>query len=161
MKVSQLLGLAASVLCFAGALPAQNPLVPGELAKEPTFAKSSFSPNLAASSLAPKHETDYVETPHEKHIRILWMASIAAMTAATASDAYSSWHKRESNGLLASSDGSFGAKGVAIKASIGGAVLIPQIIFHKHRDWHMAFALSNFAEAGIFAGAAAHNLSVK
>jgi len=134
---------ALCLLCFVGAIPAQNLLT----SPVPTPSKVTIA--------------SVNETPHEQHVRRLWIASIAAMTAGTAADAYSSWHKQESNSILASSNGTFGAKGVSVKAAIAGGVLLPQIIFRRHRDWQLPFALSNFAEAGIFAGAAAHNLSVK
>lgn len=101
------------------------------------------------------------DTPRDVKLRHLWIASIFAMSAATATDAYSSWHKRETNSFLASSDGDFGAKGVAIKAGIASAVLIPQVLLRRHKDWHLPFAASNFLEAGIFAGATAHNFQVK
>ena len=104
---------------------------------------------------------DVKETPHDRHIRYMWLASIGAMVGATTLDAYSSWHKQESNGLLASSNGQFGGKGVALKAGITSGVLLPQILLRKHKDWRTTFAVSNFAEAGIFAGAAVHNFGVK
>ena len=137
MKVATLF-----LLCSAGALQAQK-----------YVHQAVPSPKVTIANVA--------ETPREHKMRLLWIASIGAMTAGTAADAYSSWHKQESNGILASSNGTFGAKGVAIKCGIASAVLVPQIIFRRHRDWHLAFAASNFTEAGIFAGVTAHNLAVK
>jgi hypothetical protein len=161
MKVFKLAGIAASLLCSASAIRAQNLVTPGQLAKTAILAKSSLDTGVeTATPVVPKQNIAYVETPHEKRIRLIWLTSIAAMTAGTAADAYSSWHKQESNSLLASSNGTFGAKGVTIKAGIGAAVLVPQIIFRRRHDWHTAFAISNFAEAGIFAGVTAHNLTV-
>ncbi len=142
MKASRLVGLAVALLCSASAIHAQS-----------MFTSPAPSSKVTIANV--------VETPHEQHMRRIWIASIAAMTAGTAADAYSSWHKRESNSLLASADGTFGAKGVAIKAGIASGVLVPQILFRKHRDWHLAFAASNFAEAGIFAAATAHNVAIK
>lgn len=161
MKVFKRSALAASLLCFAGVIQAQNPVMPGELAKNVALASPFDSTAVDVSTVMPKQKIAYVETSREKRVRVLWMTSIAAMAAGTAADAYSSWHKRESNSLLASSNGTFGEKGVAIKAGIAAGVLTPQILFRKHRDWHLAFAVSNFAEAGIFAGATVHNLNVK
>ncbi len=40
-------------------------------------------------------------------------------------------------------------------------MLIPQVLMRRHKDWLLPFALSNFAETAIFAGATAHNLTVK
>jgi len=162
MKVFKLPALAASLLCFAGVIQAQNVITPGELARNVALTTSPFdSTAVDVSPVMPKQKIAYVETTREKRLRVLWMTSILAMGAGTAADAYSSWHKRESNSLLASSNGTFGEKGVAIKAGIAAGVLTPQILFRRHRDWHLAFAVSNFAEAGIFAGASVHNLNVK
>jgi len=143
MKVFKLFSFAALLVSACSALQAQSSFV---------------------SPVLPSHKVsiaNVIETPRERNMRVLWLTSIAAMTAGTAADAYSSWHKRESNSLLASSDGTFGVKGVALKSAIAGAVLVPQILLRKHHDWHLPFAASNFAEAGIFAGATVHNLSVK
>ena len=142
MKVFKLFGFAA-VLLSACTLQAQNSFV---------------------NPVLPSHKVsiaNVIETPRERNMRLLWLTSIAAMTAGTAADAYSSWHKRESNSLLASADGTFGVKGVALKSAIAGSVLVPQFFLRKHHDWHLPFAASNFVEAGIFAGATAHNLKVK
>ena len=70
------------------------------------------------------------------------------MAAGTGADAATSWHKSESNGLLASSDGTFGAKGLGIKAGLAGGLLLPQILFRKHKDLRTAFTVGNFAQAG-------------
>ena len=145
MKMVRLVGLAGSLFCLAGIMQAQ-----------------SLFPNLSNTAMSAKVTiANVVETPHERHMRQLWIASIVAMTAATTADAASSWHKRESNSLLASSNGTFGAKGATIKVGIASAVLLPQILLRKHRDWYLPFAAGNLVEAGIFTGAAAHNLTVK
>ena len=91
----------------------------------------------------------------------LWVTSVAAMLAGTAADSYTSWHKHESNSFLASSNGQFGAKGVEIKVGIAAAVLVPQFIFRRRHEWRLPFAISNFAEAGIYTGAAVHNAGVR
>ena len=160
MKVFQLVGWAASLLCCVVALSAQNLVTPGELAKPPSLARS-FDSGMEAAPVVPNQNIANVDTKPERRMRQIWIASMIAMAAGTAVDAYSSWHKQEGNSLLASSNGTFGGKGVAIKAGIAAGVLTPQLIFRKHHDWHLAFAISNFAEAGIFAGAAAHNFTLK
>ena len=129
------------LFCVAAVSPAQN-----------MFTAPMPSSKVTIANVA--------ETPRERHIRGVWLASIAAMTAGTAADAYSSWHKQESNSFLASSNGTFGTKGVVLKAGIASSVLIPQIVFRHHKEWHLAFAASNFLEAGIFTGATVHNLGV-
>jgi hypothetical protein len=161
LKLFKLVGIAASLFCFGAISQAQNLVAPGALANTAPLPRSAFDSGIGGSSIVPKQDMAYVESKHDKRMRALWITSIVAMTAGTAADAYSSWHKQESNSVLASSNGTFGTKGVAIKAGIAGGVLIPQIVFRKHRDWYLAFAVSNFAEAGIFAGATAHNWNVK
>ncbi len=136
MSVCKLFGsLALFLLATGAAIQAQNPVMP-------------------------KTDIAQVEDSHNLSHRV-WVASIFAMVAGTTADAVSSWHKRESNGLLASSNGAFGPKGVAIKAGIAAGILTPQIILRKHRDWQITFALGNFAEAGIFTGATIHNVTLK
>ena len=76
-------------------------------------------------------------------------------------DAATSWGRHEGNGLLAQSDGSFGPRGVGIKVGVAAASLVPQIVFRKHKELRIPFTVGNFAEAGIFAGTAIHNLNVK
>jgi hypothetical protein len=114
----------------------------------------------SSSFLAPRISIANVEDRHEQRLKYLWIASIFAMAAGTGADAATSWHKRESNGLLASSDGTFGAKGLGIKAGIAGGLLLPQILFHKHKDLRSAFTVGNFAQAGVFTGIAIHNAGI-
>ena len=69
--------------------------------------------------------------------------------------------KYEGNPLLASSDGKFGERGIAIKAGIAAAVLVPQVLLvRKHKDLRSKFAIANFVEAGVFSGVAVHNLGI-
>ena len=48
--------------------------------------------------------------------RAVWIASIAALTAANIADAHTSWNKTEANRLLAGKDGNFGTRGAAMVA---------------------------------------------
>ncbi|MGH9584111.1 MAG: hypothetical protein ACRD4O_14380 [Bryobacteraceae bacterium] len=93
-------------------------------------------------------------------VQRLWMGSICAVLAASAFDAASSWGKREANPLLASSNGNFGARGLAMKGGIAAAVLAPQWWFRKHKQLRTAFILANFADAAVFTAVSAHNLGV-
>ncbi len=157
-------GLSAlALLAFSPALFAQSVPTPGELASPSNDEAKplAFDPAAGSSNVLPKTTIASVEDPHDKHVRIIWIASILSMTAGTAADAATSWHRRESNSLLASSNGTFGGKGVALKSVITAAILTPQIVFRKHRDWHTAFAVGNFAETGIFTVAAIHNVNTK
>jgi hypothetical protein len=148
MRSLTLLVAAGLLLAGAGCLAAQT-------------VDSSANSLFASSSLvAPRISIANVEDKHEQRLKYLWIASIFAMAAGTGADAATSWHKRESNGLLASSDGNFGAKGLGIKAGLAGGLLLPQILFRKHTDLRTAFTIGNFAQAGIFTGMAVHNLSI-
>jgi hypothetical protein len=155
--------ICATVLLVGGTslLSAQHLPVPGTLATSSGAFSSSSAFTAAGVPVAPRPDIISIEDKHDKRMKALWIASIAAMVAGTSLDAASSWHKRESNGLLASSDGTFGGKGVGIKVGIGAAVLIPQIIFRRHKELRGAFAIGNFAEAGIFTGAAIHNFGIR
>jgi hypothetical protein len=158
MKLFQTLGVAALLSLSSTALAAQDLVNPGQLADPAASVRSPFASGI---STMPKQDVIIIEDRHEKRVHAIWIASIFAMTAATTADAASSWHKHESNGILASSNGTFGGKGIALKAGIAAGFLTPQIVFRKHRDWQIAFAVGNFAEAGVFTGAAVHNLTVK
>jgi hypothetical protein len=163
MKVIRLVGIGALLLGSAGASGAQTPANPGELvsASDVGFARSAFDSGVDPSPVLPRHDIATVEDKHDRRVRTIWIASIFAMAAGTTADAVSSWHKQESNSLLASSNGTFGGRGVGLKVGIAAGVLAPQIIFRKRKDWRTAFAVGNFAEAGIFTGAAIHNAQVK
>jgi hypothetical protein len=56
-------------------------------------------------------------------VRPGWKASVAAVVVASVVDVHSSWGKQEANPVLASGDGRFGARGVAIKSLITGGAL--------------------------------------
>jgi hypothetical protein len=151
-----LIQLVAAGLLLGGAasLPAQT--------DGPSGPNAPLSNALVASSsaAAPRISIANVEDRHEQRLKYLWIASIFAMAAGTGADAATSWHKRESNGLLASSDGNFGAKGLSIKAGLAGGLLLPQILFRRHTDLRTAFTVGNFAQAGVFTGIAIHNAGI-
>lgn len=155
-----LIGAAFLLFASPGLLSAQRIAEPGEIAGAPNLALPASAFSYGTPFIAPRPELINIEDRHDRHMKVIWIASILAMVAGTGADAASSWHKRESNGLLASSDGTFGAKGLGIKAGIAAGVLAPQIVFRKHKDLRFAFAIGNFAEAGIFTGAAIHNLNI-
>lgn len=159
MKSSRLIGLAFVLFAGSTLLPAQSPQVPGELTYGPGV---KISPDFGspANSLVRDPDIASVADRRDRRMKAIWISSLVAMAAATTFDSATSWHKHESNSFLASSDGTFGAKGVAIKASFGLGVLVPQILFRRHKDLRSAFAIGNFAEAGIFTGTAIHNLTL-
>lgn len=143
---------------ICAALPAQTPIQPGQLAVAPR-ANATLPNEAPSSNIVPRATVAQIdETPHDRLVNRLWIASIFAAIAGTSADAASSWGKDESNALLASSNGAFGAKGLSIKAGVLAAVIIPQICLRKHKDLKPAFTAGNFAEAAFFTGAAIHNI---
>lgn len=126
-----------------GAPPAPAALMPAE-----------YSP------LRPGVEVVQLSGTHPDTVQRLWIASICAVLAASAFDAATSWGKQESNPLLTSRDGSFGARGLAIKVGIAGAVIVPQWLLRNHKQLRKGFILENFADTAVFTAAGVHNLGV-
>jgi hypothetical protein len=142
---------------------AEAPRQPGQIADDSNQATAGrvIEPSQNFSGAMPKTTIASPEDTHDRVMNRLWITSIAALVAATSLDAATSWGKREGNSLLASSDGRFGAKGLSIKAGTAAAVLVPEILWRKHKDLKPAFAAGNLAEASIFAGVSVHNLQVR
>lgn len=90
----------------------------------------------------------------------LWLASLAAVGASTSMDAATSWGKFEGNSVLASTDGRFGGKGLALKAALAGGIILPQVLLRRHRDLRKTFTLANLGAAALFSTATIHNLGV-
>jgi hypothetical protein len=103
--------------------------------------------------------TDVPATP-TSHLSKLWAVSSFVLLGATSLDAASSWGKYEENPLLRSADGRFGMKGVSIKLTLAGAMLIPQILFRKNHTATKLFTVTNFAQAGMYGGIAARNFGI-
>jgi hypothetical protein len=159
----QMMTLCSLFLAFTAICGAAN-ASPEGLA-QPGQPASAILPDLSVQPsvtnfLSNKPTFDTPETHHERVMNRLWIASLCAVASSTSMDAATSWGKREGNGLLASSDGTFGAKGVSIKAGMLAAVVIPQLMFRHHEGLKGKFAIGNFIEAGIFTGVSVHNLGV-
>ncbi len=153
----------AAALLFAastGTIFAQSVTKPGQIAVAPEAVLSTRVAPISASALNPKISIPSFEERHDRKVNRIWLASMLAMGAATGMDAASSWGKHEGNSFLASSDGTFGAKGLSIKAGVAAGVLLPQVLFRRHKDLKSKFAIGNFAEAALFGGVAIHNLGV-
>lgn len=139
-------------------LGAQTPPEPGQLA-----AVSTTHPGLAltpvVTSGAPGVSMANVSDRDGKSNK-LWVGSIFALIGGSAADAATSWGKYESNPLLASSNGRFGARGLSFKMGLTGAAIVPQILLRKHQQSKTRFAVFNFVGAGAFTGIAIHNLGV-
>lgn len=154
-------GMGAAMLLACGTLAsAQVKLRPGQIA----IASEVSVPGIAATGGSPvisrDIKVDKAEERHDRIVKRVWIASMLAMAGASGLDAGTSWGKQEANGLLASSDGTFGARGLSIKAGTAAAIILPQILFRKHKDFRAKFAMGNFAGAAVFTGVAIHNVGI-
>jgi hypothetical protein len=101
-------------------------------------------------------------TARESRWHRVWQWSAAALIAGNSLDATSSWGGRELNGMLASSNGAFGSRGVMLKGGICGGILAMQYFVGKrHPRAYRAQAITNFASAALFTGIAVHNWQIK
>ena len=156
-------GIAVAMFLIWGTpASAQVTLRPGELvvASESNALSPATTAGNGSSAIASKFELSKAEERHDRIVNRVWIASMLTMVAASGFDAGTSWGKQEANGLLASPDGTFGVRGVSIKAGVAAAIIIPQILFRKHKDLRAKFAVGNFAAAGVFTGVAIHNLGI-
>ncbi len=154
---------AAAVLITlsTGTLFAQSVTKPGQLAAESAAVFSpGVSPVEGSSSARYRSQISRFEDRHDRIMNRVWVASMLSMVAATGFDAGTSWGKREGNSLLASSNGTFGAKGLSIKAGVAAGVIVPELLFRHHKDLKSKFAIGNFAEAAVFSGVAIHNIGI-
>lgn len=96
----------------------------------------------------------------QEHPNRALFVSIAAMNAASAAEAYTSWHRPEANGILAH-NGQFGPKGVSIKAGTLIGIALMEYKMRKHREMRRPFVVGNFANTGVSSWAAIHNWRLK
>jgi hypothetical protein len=91
-----------------------------------------------------------------------WKMSLAPVFASQALDAASSFGMRELNPMLASSDGSFGAKGAGIKIGATAAILgVEYLIVRKHTRAAGIFSKINWSVSIVTTGFAAHNFAIR
>ena len=91
-----------------------------------------------------------------------WKMSVAPLFASQALDVTSSYGMRELNPLLASSDGSFGAKAAGIKlGSTAAMVSLEYLIARKHPRAARIFTKINWSVSIVTTGFAAHNFTVR
>lgn len=101
------------------------------------------------------------ETRIQEKAQKRWLWSAIALTAASFADVHSSWGKRETNSLLRSADGTFGAKGMAIKIGIvSGIVLSQRVLVSKSPAFTRPLTYANYGMAGMKFGVAAHNYGI-
>ena len=132
---------------------------PGQLARA-TFSVPASLPLAPAGQPSSALAEIPAVSPHDRFMNRLWLTSVATMVAATAADASTSWSYREGNGILASHNGTFGAKGVGIKAGVTGALLVPQYFLRHHSELRSKFIAANFVGAAIFGVTSIHNVRV-
>jgi hypothetical protein len=165
MNARYWLGMIALLCIFGSAAHGQNPRQPGQVAPaSPAFAEADQPVILSATGELPAsalRSTRIGSVSHHDRSATVWKVSIAAMLAASAFDAASSMGKSEQNPLLRGSDGTFGARGVAIKFGLVGASLAPQIIFRNRKDLRRLFTIINFGDTAMFTTIGVHNLGVK
>jgi hypothetical protein len=118
-----------------------------------------FLPPIKGIDSTPRIAVIRAEQPRRNTSK-LWMISVAGLVGASAFDAASSWGKYESNPLLRSRSGQFGAKGLGLKTASIGAVILPQVLFHKRYGLEKTFSVLNFSLAGMYSGLAIHNLGI-
>jgi len=98
---------------------------------------------------------------HAKHKK-LWLWSTMAVVAASFADSHSSWGKLESNGLLKSQNGTFGAKGFGLKMGIVGGMLLGQkLILDAKPGLAPAMTWLNFGTAGLKTAVATRNYGIE
>ena len=144
--------LALAVLLTAVGAFAQAPVQPGQLAST-VLPRAEARPVIAVIQ-------ESKDEHHDRLMRRVWIASAFAVLGATGADAATSWGKHEANGFLASSNGTFGARGLTIKAGLAAGLLAPQFLLHRDSHWRRRFTIGNLIEAGVFAGVAVHNTGV-
>lgn len=94
--------------------------------------------------------------------RTAYRWSVASLVAATTYDAASSVGGYEANRLLASSDGRYGAKGIAIKYGVAAGTLTAQyFVLRRHPERRKLAAVVNYTTAAAFAVIASRNLHVR
>ena len=151
-----------SLLGSSNNLLAQTPQQPGRIAPASEAAISpAFSAGVSSSGNYSGLRISTIEDRHDRIVNRIWISSMISMVAATSMDAATSIGKREGNQLLASSNGSFGAKGVSIKAAAAAGVIIPEVLFRRHKDLKSKFAVGNFAETALFSAVAIHNHGIQ
>ncbi len=91
-----------------------------------------------------------------------WQKSLIALLAGNAADVASSWGHGEANSLLAGKEGKFGAKGLAIKGGITGAMALAEyLLSRKDSDLYKYLTPMNYGAAALPAAMSVRNFSMK
>ena len=77
-------------------------------------------------------------------------------------DVASSYNRLEVNPMLAGPNGRFGAKGVAVKVGVSGAILGAEyLVIRRYPGSSRIFAKLNWAAGFITIGVSAHNFAIR
>jgi hypothetical protein len=96
------------------------------------------------------------------HRSKLWKFSAAMLGAVTIADMQSSIGRQEANPLLASQNGQFSGRGIALKGLMVGGVIGVQWLLLKHNPQASKYATGvNFAATALTGAAVVHNHMLK
>jgi hypothetical protein len=122
---------------------------------------ATLTANLSSAEVIEHPHNLKEESRIEQKAQKRWMWSAIALTAASFADVHSSWGKSEANGLLRSSNGTFGAKGLGIKAGMVGGILLGQhLIVSKNPKLAGATTFANYGMAGLKLSVATRNYQI-
>ena len=98
----------------------------------------------------------------ERRHNKLWRISAAVLGAVTIADMQSSMGRQEANPFLASQNGQFSGRGIALKGAGVGAMLgVQYLMLRKHPQADKYAAGANFAAAALTGAIVVHNHMVK
>jgi len=98
----------------------------------------------------------------EEHHKKLWRVSAALLGAVTIADMQSSIGRQEANPFLASQNGQFGGRGIALKgAFVGGMVGIEWLMLRRNPQAAKYAAGANFAATALTGAVVVHNHMLK
>ena len=94
--------------------------------------------------------------------RTLYRWSVAAILAANAADAATSWKTQEANPVIAGPGNQFGVTSVAIKSGfVVTSLLIEHIVLRHRPDLYKRLAWMNLITSGAFGAVATYNVGVR
>jgi hypothetical protein len=116
---------------------------------------------LAAQRLLPPPAPVQSERIQDKD-KMLYVSSVAALLAATAADAGTSWGRIELNPVLARDGARFGWQAMAIKSACTGAsLLVQRFVLRRNPAARRKLAWTNFVMAGTLGAVAARNSTLR
>jgi hypothetical protein len=130
------------------------------------FATALLSAGAACAADLPATnrpiETAAIEDTARAAALRAWKISLAPLVASQALDACSSYGMRELNPLLASDNGGFGMKGVAIKLAVTSAVVgVEYLVIRKYPRSTRVISKLNWTTGIVTTGFALHNYAIK